>query len=365
MSMDVETLELETRSTELLQYLDPQGKCQPSFKHNLSRERLVDMYLLMVLTRMWNDKALNLQRQGRMGTLPSLKGQEATSAGIAYALEPEDWFVPAFREAGTLFHLGIPMRDQYLFWGGDERGARIPDGLKVTNISIIVGGHLPHAVGIAYAAKYRNEKSAVVCVMGDGATSEGDFHESLNLASVWQVPVVFVIQNNGWAISTPLHRQTATATLAEKSCAYGMDGVRVDGNDVLAIYDTIKTYTDRAREEHKPALIELVTYRMDDHTTADDSSRYRTEEEVEAWRKKDPIDRVRNYLQNEFSWTKTEEEEVVQTCTARVETAVNEYETFGKADPRHMFKHMYAELPWHLQEQLREVQEVYNLPEDE
>ncbi len=365
MSMDINTLELEDTKTDLYQLLDIHGTCHSSFKKQLSREKIVGMYKLMLLTRMWNDKALSLQRQGRMGTLPSLKGQEATSAGIAYALEKDDWFVPAFREAGTLFHLGVPLRDQYLFWGGDERGAQIADGLKITNISIIVGGHLPHAVGIAYAAKYRNEKSAVVCVMGDGATSEGDFHESLNLAAVWQVPVVFVIQNNGWAISTPIHRQTATATLAEKACAYNMEGVRVDGNDVFAIYDTIKKYSDRAREQHKPVLIELVTYRMDDHTTADDSSRYRTEKEVEEWRKKDPIDRLRKHLQSEFSWTKQEEEQVVQENTTKVDAAVKEYEQFPKLNPRHIFQNMYANMPWNLREQMQEMQSFYNLPEDE
>ncbi len=363
MSMEVETLELDTK-TDLYQLLDIHGKCHPSFKNSISREKVVEMYKLMLLTRMWNDKALSLQRQGRMGTVPSLKGQEATSAGIAYALGKNDWFVPAFREAGTLFHLGIPLRDQYLFWGGDERGGKIPDPVKTTNISIIVGGHLPHAVGIAYAAKYRKEKSAVVCVMGDGATSEGDFHESLNLAAVWQVPVVFVIQNNGWAISTPLNRQTATATLAEKAGAYNMEGLRVDGNDVFAIYKTVKDYTDRARQQHKPVLIELITYRMDDHTTADDSSRYRTEQEVEEWREKDPIDRLRRHLQRDFSWTKLEEEKVIQLCTEQVEAAVKEYESFPKLDPRNMFKHMYAEMPWNLREQMQEMQAFYNLPEE-
>ena len=356
MRAEVETLNSNAVEKKIFQLLDENGRCDPSEIAELSRDNIVDMYRLMVLTRMWNDKGLSLQRQGRLGTLPSLKGQEAGSVGIAHALGEDDWFVPAFREAGVLFHLGIPLRDQYLFWGGDERGAKIPDGLQVTNISIIVGGHLPHAVGIAYAAKYKKENSAVICVMGDGATSEGDFHESLNMASIFNLPVVFVIQNNGWAISTPTSRQSATPTFAEKACAYGMKGERVDGNDVFAIYRTIKNYADRARSEFKPALIELVTYRIDDHTTADDATRYRSDAEVEEWRKKDPVDRLKKYMQHELAWTKLEDQEIVDDCTKEVEGAVKEYLNFPKADARHIFKYMYADMPWHLKEAMADVE---------
>ncbi len=354
MNTVINSPELEIKP-DLYQLLDTNGLCRSPEMLVLPREKIVDMYRLMVLTRLWNEKGKSLQRQGRLGTLPSLKGQEAASVGIAYAMGEDDWFVPAFREAGVLFHLGIPLRDQYLFWGGDERGGKIPDGLKVTNISIIVGGHLPHAVGIAYAAKYKKENSAVICVMGDGATSEGDFHESLNMASIFNLPVVFIIQNNGWAISTPTNRQSATPTFAEKGYAYGISNCRVDGNDVFAVYDTIKTYADRAREEFKPALIELVTYRMDDHTTADDATRYRSDDEVTEWAKRDPLDRLKKYLQNELAWTKLEDQEIIDDCTKEVEEAVKEYENFPKADPRHMFKYMYSEKPWHLQDAEQDV----------
>ncbi len=355
MSAPIEAVKTAEKSENLYQLLDTNGLCDAPVIKNLSREKIVDMYRLMVLTRMWNDKGLSLQRQGRLGTLPSLKGQEATSVGIAFGMGENDWFIPAFREAGVLFHLGIPLRDQYLFWGGDERGGKIPDGLKVTNISIIVGGHLPHAVGIAYAAKYKKENSAVICVMGDGATSEGDFHESLNMAAIFDLPVVFVIQNNGWAISTPTSRQSATPTFAEKGNAYGIENVRVDGNDAFAIYDTIETYANRAREQFKPALIEVVTYRIDDHTTADDASRYRSDEEVEAWKKKDPVDRLKKYLQNELAWTKIEDQEILDHCTQEVDAAVKEYEHFPKPHPKDMFKYMYSEKPWHLAEAEKDV----------
>lgn len=353
--MESDPLESKNLETDIFQLLQVDGTCDVDALLGLSSEKIVAMYRLLHLTRIWNEKAKSLQRQGRLGTLPSLKGQEAAGVGIAFAMQKEDWFVPAFREAGALFHLGISLRDHFLFWGGDERGGGIPDHLKTTNISIIVGGHLPHAVGIAYAAKYKKEKSAVICVLGDGATSEGDFHESMNLAAVLQVPIVFVIQNNGWAISTPPHRQTATRTFAEKAGAYAMDGLRVDGNDVFAVYQSIKKYADRAREKNKPALIELLTYRLDDHTTADDATRYREDEDVIEWQKRDPLERLRNYLFKNADWTEARDEEVLTSCISEVDRAAKEYLKIEAPDPRNMFKFIYNDMPWHLREELDEV----------
>ena len=177
----------------------------------------------------------------------------------------------------------------------------------------------------------------------------------MNLASVLQAPIVFVIQNNGWAISTPQHRQTATRTFAEKACAYGMDSARADGNDVFAVYRTIKDYTDRARSEFKPALIELLTYRIDDHTTADDATRYRTDEEVAEWQKRDPIARLKKYLERYRGWTDARDAELLNSCTNEVEAAAKEYLSFGAPDPRDMFKYMYNDMPWHLREELADV----------
>jgi pyruvate dehydrogenase E1 component alpha subunit len=363
--MESITLEDKNVESDLCQIVSIDGTCDKDKIADLSTEQIIGMYRLLNLTRIWNDKGKSLQRQGRLSTLPSLKGQEAAGVGIAYAMHENDWLSPAFREAGALFHLGVSPVDQFLFWGGDERGARIAENHKLTNISIIVGGHLPHAVGIAYAAKYKKENSAVICVLGDGATSEGDFHESLNFASVLQVPVVFVIQNNGWAISTPQNRQTATATYAEKSAAYAMDGLRVDGNDVFAVYRTIKDYADRARKENKPALIELVTYRLDDHTTADDATRYRTDEEVEEWKERDPIARLRRYLEKYADWNETREQEIIDSCTAKVEAATKEYLNIDPPDPRSMFTHMYNEMPWHLREQQSDVDYWLKAGEDD
>ncbi|MDZ7402373.1 MAG: pyruvate dehydrogenase (acetyl-transferring) E1 component subunit alpha [candidate division KSB1 bacterium] len=345
---------------KLIQYLDEKGNADEKAIADITEEQMFKMYRLMNLTRMWNDKALSLQRQGRLGTMASVRGQEASNVGMAMPLQAGDWFVPAFREYGAMFTLGISMKDQLMYWGGDERGARIPDHLRIANVCITVGAHLTHAVGIAIAAKIKGEKSMALSSSGDGSTSQGDFHESLNMAAVFKAPVVFVIQNNHWAISVPFEKQTATETIAEKAAAYAIDGVRVDGNDVFAVYKTVKKYADRAREEHKPALIELVTYRMGDHTTADDATRYRKPEEVAEWAKKDPIDRLRIYLMAKHGWTEEKEKQLIEELTQEIEQTVREYEAVESPDPTNMFKYMYAEMPWILKEQMEEVRMLYN-----
>lgn len=346
---------------EIVQYLDENGDSNEKALNELLQQDFLRMYRQMVLTRLWNDKALNLQRQGRLGTLPSVKGQEAANIGMALAMEESDWFVPSFREAGTLITLGIPMKNLFLFWGGDERGGKIPDHLKIIPQSIIVGGHFAHAVGIGMAAKYKKENSAVLCCSGDGSTSQGDFHESMNMASLFNVPVVFAIQNNQYAISVPFHRQSASKTIAERAAAYAMDGLRVDGNDVFAVYLTLKKYLARAREEFKPSLIELVTYRMGDHTTADDASRYRKPEEVEYWAKRDPLDRMRLFMQKASLWDEAKEHELIHELTQSVEQAVRDYEAMEEAIPLNMFQHIYREIPWTLQEQMEEVRELHQI----
>jgi len=342
---------------KLIQILDEKGNCDEKAVADLTTDDMITMYRLMNLTRIWNDKALSLQRQGRLGTMGSVRGQEASNVGMALPLQSNDWFVPAFREYGALFALGIPLRDQLMFWGGDERGARIPENVRVTPTSIIVASHLPHAVGIALAAKLKGEKSVALSSSGDGSTSEGDFHEALNMAAVYKAPVVFVIQNNHWAISLPFSKQTATATISEKAAAYAIEGVRVDGNDVFAVYTTVKKYIELARKNHTPALIELVTYRMGDHTTADDATRYRAPEALVEWGKKDPIDRLKIYLMNSRDWTEENDKKIIEQCTREVDDAVKEYEAVEPADPADMFKYIYKEMPWHLKEAIEEVRE--------
>lgn len=343
-------------NSEFIQILDEKGNCDEKRIADISDQEIMKLYRLMNLTRVWNDKALSLQRQGRLGTLGSVRGQEASNVGMAMPLQSGDWFVPAFREYGAMFALGFSLKDQYRYWGGDERGMNIPENIKMTPICITVGAHLCHAVGIALAAKLKGEKSMVLSSSGDGSTSQGDFHESLNMAAVFKAPVVFVIQNNQWAISLPFAKQTATATIAEKAAAYAIEGARVDGNDVFAVYQTVKKYADIARNEFKPVLIELLTYRMGDHTTADDASRYRKAEILKEWEKKDPIERLKKFLIMQRKWTESKDKKLLEELMAEIETAVKEYEGTDMPDSADMFKYMYTDMPWHLKEQMEEFQ---------
>jgi pyruvate dehydrogenase E1 component alpha subunit len=336
---------------QLIQVMDPEGNADPKAIEGISEADRLKMYRLMVFTRLWNTKALSLQRQGRLGTLASVRGQEAANIGMGMALRPDDWFCPAFREYGAMFVKGVDPVKLFQYWGGDERGAAPPTDSHMLPVCITVGSHLCHAVGIAFAAKMREDKIAVMSSSGDGSTSQGDFHESLNFAGVYKLPVVFVIQNNAWAISVPVEHQTATETLAEKACAYAINGARVDGNDIFAVYLTIKRLLDEARAEYKPSLVELVTYRMDDHTTSDDASRYRSEEEVAVWRARDPIDRMRKFLTANHGWDDAKENELLSELSAQVEKAVQDFEALPQPEPVQMFEHIYAEMPWNLREQ--------------
>lgn len=340
---------------QIAQVMDPDGNANEQAVKEIPEAVIRQMYRLMVFTRLWNSKALSLQRQGRMGTLASVRGQEAANVGMGLALGPDDWFCPAFREYGAQFARGVSPKELYTYWGGDDRGMKPPDGKRVLPICITVGSHLCHATGIAFAAKIRDEKVAVLSSSGDGSTSEGDFHESLNFAGVFKLPVVFAIQNNHWAISVPVEKQTASETIAQKAFAYGIGGFRVDGNDVFAVYLTVKRLLDEARSEFKPALVELLTYRMDDHTTADDASRYRTEDMVGPWRAKDPIDRLRKYLTKSLGWDDKKETELNEQLAEEIEQTVREFEATSPPHPTDMFNHMYFEEPWHLKEERAEV----------
>lgn len=342
---------------DLIQVMDPEGNVDESAVKGISEAEMLKMYRLMVFTRLWNSKALSLQRQGRLGTLASVRGQEAANVGMGLALGPEDWFAPAFREYGAMFARGIVPSELLQYWGGDERGARPPDASHVLPVCITVGSHLCHAAGIAWAAKIKGDKIAVLSSSGDGSTSQGDFHEALNFAGVFKLPVVFAIQNNHWAISVPLHQQTATETLAEKACAYNINGERVDGNDIFAVYLTVKRLMEAARDEYKPSLVELVTYRMDDHTTSDDAARYRTEEMLAPWRGKDPIDRMKAYLSAKHGWDDKKETELQESCSAEVEESVRAYENAEAPEPSEMFDNMYEIMPWHLKEQRDEMRQ--------
>src|SRR5918996_5952909 len=263
---------VQSFSVEWLQILDENGNCDEELRPPLAREDIKKLYEWMVLARVFDEKAFKLQREGRLGTYASILGQEAAQVGSAFALRAGDWMFPSFREPGASLVRGLPMRMILQYWAGDERGSIIPQGQNDFPISIPVATQIPIGAGVAWGAKYKGDNIAVLVFLGDGATSKGDFHEGLNAAGVFSLPVVFFCQNNQWAISVPLKRQTAAETLAQKAIAYGFPGIQVDGNDVFAVYSATDQALKRARAGQGPTFIEAVTYRIGDHTTADDAS---------------------------------------------------------------------------------------------
>ncbi|MBN1551377.1 pyruvate dehydrogenase (acetyl-transferring) E1 component subunit alpha, partial [bacterium] len=286
-----------------LEILDKAGKADQDLLPELSDAEFIKLYESMILMRKFDEKALNLQRQGRIGTYGSLRGQEAAQAGLALVLDEQDWVVPSFREHGVMMSIGIPPHLIYAYWKGDERGNRIPDGIRCLPPAVPVGSQLIHATGLGLALRLKQEHAIAVGFAGDGATSEGDFHEALNSAGVFRSQTIFFIQNNGWAISVPFNRQTAAASIAQKAHAYGIPGIQVDGNDVLAVYAASKQAKDHVLAGKGPYLIEALTYRMGDHTTADDQSRYRSKDEVKYWEERDPILRMREFLIAKKIWS--------------------------------------------------------------
>jgi 2-oxoisovalerate dehydrogenase E1 component alpha subunit len=298
-----------------------------------------------VLTRAFDLKAVSLQRTGRLGTYAVSLGQEAVSVGIASAMRAEDVVLPSYRDNGTLLWRGTKMEEILLFWGGDERGNLSSGPAHDFPYCIPVGSQAPHAAGVAYAFKLRKEPRVAVCLFGDGATSKGDVWEAMNFAGVHKLPVVFVANNNQWAISVPLKLQTASQTLAQKAIAAGFAGEQVDGNDVIAVRAAAEDAIAQARAGAGPRLIEALTYRLSDHTTADDAARYRPPEEVQARWKEEPIARLRAYLVCQNAWGKSQEEELAAECQKQIEAAIERYLASAPRAPETMFDHLYAELP--------------------
>ncbi len=334
--------------------LDPAGvpvSPLPDFAQDAAQ--LIALYRAMVLTRTFDAKAVALQRTGRLGTYASSLGQEAVAVGIAAAMRPDDVLLPSFREHGAQLWRGVTLKELFLYWGGDERGNDFAGAREDFPNCIPVGSHAPHAVGVALAFRLRHEDRAAVCVFGDGATSKGDVAEALNMAGTWNVPAVFVVNNNGWAISVPLLKQTAAATLAQKAGAAGIPGEQVDGNDVIAVRCAIERALARARNREGPSLVEAVTYRLSDHTTADDASRYRDDAEVSRHWPDEPVVRLRSYLVNTGSWDKEREEKLLQECGHLVEAAAGEYLATPPQPPASMFDCTFAHTPADLDLQYR------------
>ena len=343
---------------KMLQIMDEEGNIiKPELMPDLGDEEIKQMYKLMIQTRETDKKALMYQRQGRMLTYAPNLGQEAAQVGSAFTLAKKDWMVPAFRELGAWLTRGAKLEMLYLYWYGNEFGSHVPEDIRILPISVPIASHLQHAVGIAWAAKLQGKDEVAITYFGDGATSQGDFSEAMNWAGVYKAPTIFFCQNNQFAISVPREIQTAAETIAQKALAFGMPGILVDGNDIFAVYVATKHAVDRARRGEGPTLIEAYTYRLGAHTTSDDPTRYRKDEEVEAWKKKDPIDRLRKYLMSKNLLSEEEETEIIEEYGKMAEEAFKYVEANGDTVLEDIFKYHYKEMTPQLKEQMEEYKQ--------
>lgn len=334
------------------QYLNDKGEITstlPEFSQD--KEMLIELYSTMVRTRAFDKKAIALQRTGKMGTYAPINGQEAISTAIGHAMKPEDVFVPYYRDYAAQFQRGVKMSEILAYWGGDERGSNFSCGSQDLPICVPIASQCLHATGVAFAFQYRQEPRVAVVCIGEGGTSEGDFYEAMNAAGTWNLPVVFVVNNNQWAISVPRNKQTSTETIAQKALAAGFEGIQVDGNDLFATRQVIGEAIEKARQGKGPTLIEAITYRLSDHTTADDATRYQPADEVKAAQPKEPIERFKHYLLGQSLWTEEQESQLLEACSKEIDAAVNEYLNSEKQPLSSIFDYHYAELPEYLIEQ--------------
>jgi len=319
---------------------------------------LKTLYRQMVLTRVFDQKAIALQRTGRLGTYASVLGQEAIGTGVASAMSEDDVLLPSFREHGAQLQRGVTIRELLLYWGGDERGSDFSGPRHDFPVCIPVGSHFPHAAGAALAMKLRGSNNVAVVIAGDGATSKGEFYEALNVAGVWQLPLLVVIANNQWAISVSREQQTLARTLAQKAIAAGIPGEQVDGNDAVAVYTATFEALEAIRAGQGPRLIEAMTYRLGDHTTADNASRYREDEEVSRHWQEDPVSRLRDYLTAQNFWTKEDEQSLLEQCRGQVETEAEAYLATPVQAVSTMFDQLFEVLPDPLKNQRNDAIEA-------
>ncbi len=312
---------------------------------------LLDLYRNMVETRVFDKKAIALQRTGKMGTYAPINGQEAISTAIGNALRKDDVFIPYYRDYAAQFQRGVKMSDILSYWGGDERGSDFSSENQDMPICVPIASQCLHAAGIAFSFKYRKQDRVALVTIGDGGTSEGDFYEAINVAGVWNLPVVFVINNNKWAISVSINKQTAAKTLAQKAIAAGFSGVQVDGNDMLATRLVIGEAIEKARRGEGPTLIEALSYRLSDHTTADDATRYQPKDEVDSASQKEPISRYKHFLEKKNIMNENLEKEILEAATAKVQLAVDEYLQKSIQPISSIFDYHYESIPDYLIEQ--------------
>jgi len=352
------------KSVAILQILKPDGSLVPSQSAPLDNDQIISAYKNMVLTRILDEKLIALQRQGRMGTYVSCSGQEACQVGSMAALRDSDWVFPMYRDLGMIIQRGVPMDsllDRLFGNGKDESlGRDLPNAFgwkkyRIFSLAAPIASHLQLAVGLAMAAKYRQDDSVTLSSFGDGASSSGEFHVSMNFAGVFKAQTVFLCENNQYAISVPVTSQTASESIAIKAQAYGFAGVQVDGNDLLAVFAATKDAVEKARRGEGPTLLECVTYRLGAHSTSDDWKKYRPTEEVEEWRKKDPLIRLRLYLENRSAWSESEEARLRKQFESTVGEGISRVEKVPPPGVETMFEDVFAKIPASLKEQREEL----------
>jgi len=343
---------------KMLTIIDKEGNIvAENIMPEIEEDKLIDLYKTMLLTRIADIKSLQYQRQGRMLTYAPNQGQEAAQVGSIAATEKRDWLVPAFRELGAWLYKGVSLEKVFLYWYGNEEGSRFPDDIKMLPMSVPIASQLNHAVGISMATNIKGEKDVTIAYVGDGGTSQGEFHEALNFAGVFNTPTVFVILNNQFAISLPRKSQTRSETLAQKAIAYGIPGIQVDGNDVLAMYAATKEAVERARSGGGPTLIEAVTYRLGPHTTSDDPTIYREDSEVEEWKGKDPLKRFKKYLTDKGIWNEDLDKKQSEEYENYVNETFKKVEDSGLVSLEDIFNYQYEEMTPNLIEQYEEYRE--------
>ncbi|GAB3068264.1 pyruvate dehydrogenase (acetyl-transferring) E1 component subunit alpha [Virgibacillus ainsalahensis] len=344
---------------EMFQILNEDGKIvNKDDMPDLSDEELKELMRRMVYTRILDQRSIALNRQGRLGFYAPTAGQEASQLGSQFALEEDDFILPGYRDVPQLIWQGLPLYQAFLFSKGHYHGNQMPEGLKALSPQIIIGAQYVQAAGVALGFKKRDQKNVAITYTGDGGTSQGDFYEGMNFAGAYGAPAIFFVQNNYFAISVPVEKQTAAKTLAQKSVAAGIEGIQVDGMDVLAVYAVTKNARDRAIDGKGPMLIETLTYRYGPHTmSGDDPTRYRTDELDSEWEKKDPIVRFRKYLEENNLWSEEEENKVIEEAKDDIKKAIKKADEYPKQKVTDLISNMHEELPVNLQEQMEEYKE--------
>ena len=346
-----------------LQYMNQDGKIVSDNLPEFAKDKkiLCKLYRDMNLLRIFDAKAYAMQRTGRMGTYPASVGQEAIGIGYGSVMKKEDVLVPYYRSTGGLLQHGVTMSEILAYWGGDERGSDFQHAKQDLPIAVPIATQYLNAAGVATAMKLRNQARVAVTEIGEGGTSKGDFYEAINVAGIWKLPVLFIVNNNQWAISVPSKIQTNTETYAQKAIAAGINFLQVDGNDIIAVRDASDKALQDARDGKGATLLECISYRLCDHTTADDARRYRESDEVDdAWTK-EPIVRLKKYLETEHNWTEKDEEKMKQEIAVEVEAAVKEFNETPPPAPESMIDYLFEELPESYQDQRQQIKSGGNL----